>query len=130
MLNLFSYVIQGDCTYKTNFYRLALLQVASFTCTGKNFTIAYAFLENEKEDNYLSALNQLHNLFQANSLPIVIYADRDYDFMNAVEKVFPESKHHLCRRHIEVNYAISTLNVAAWMNRCQEIEDEYGISYP
>ena len=31
-----------------------------------------------------------------------MYTDRDLAFINAVERVFPESSHHLCRRHIEV----------------------------
>ncbi|GAA0145111.1 hypothetical protein LIER_05375 [Lithospermum erythrorhizon] len=97
MLHSFPYVIQGDCTYKTSCYGLALLQIVGFNCKGKNFTVAYAFLQNEIENNYTWALNHLSNLFQENKLSIVIYIDRDYAFMLVVKKAFPESKHHLCQ---------------------------------
>ncbi|GAA0148442.1 hypothetical protein LIER_07885 [Lithospermum erythrorhizon] len=112
-----------------------------------NFTVTFALLENEKGDNYTLVLNHVCNLFQENSLPNVIYTDRDYAFIKAVEAVFLESKHHLCRRHNKVNvrkralelssnkefseiymrkwnYAISALDVV-WMYRWSNIEEEY-----
>ncbi|GAA0175677.1 hypothetical protein LIER_28804 [Lithospermum erythrorhizon] len=111
MWNSFPYVIQGDCTHNTNCYGLAFLQVLGFTYTGKNFTIAYAFLQHELEDNYTWTLQHVRSLFQKDKLPLIIYIDRDRAFLRAMKHVFPGSAHHFYRRHIEVNFRKHALKI-------------------
>lgn len=152
LLNCFPYVLQGDCTYKTNVYGLALLQILGFTSTGKNFTVAYALLQHERIENYSWALRQLRGLFQGGKLPGIMYTDRDLAFIRAVELILPETSHHLCRRHIEVNvraralaastnaefangymrrfnFAISAPTHDEWTRRWRRVENRYS-PYP
>lgn len=79
------------------------MQVVGFTPTGKNFTIAYVFLEHERTENFVWALQQVRYLFTPPAEPIVIITDADRALIKAVPQVFPDSAHHLCRRHIEMN---------------------------
>ncbi|KAI5659282.1 hypothetical protein M9H77_28075 [Catharanthus roseus] len=47
-----SYVLIMDTTYKTNKYNMPLLEVVGMTPTGKNFTVATAFMFNEQATTY------------------------------------------------------------------------------
>ncbi|PNY09063.1 FAR1-related protein [Trifolium pratense] len=42
-----------DSTYKTNKYRLPLLEFVGSICTGKTYAVAFAFLTSKKEDNFV-----------------------------------------------------------------------------
>ncbi|XP_020253274.1 protein FAR1-RELATED SEQUENCE 5-like [Asparagus officinalis] len=101
MVNAYPEVMMIDCTYNTNEYDIPLLEVVGATSTDKTFTIAYAFMRNERQENYRFVLQFIRTLFVSQVTPNVIVTDRDYALMHAVEYVFPESRHHLCRRHIE-----------------------------
>ncbi|KAI5678620.1 hypothetical protein M9H77_09570 [Catharanthus roseus] len=52
MLRMWSYVLIMDTTYKTNKYNMPLLEVVGMTPTGKNFTVASAFMRNEQATTY------------------------------------------------------------------------------
>ena len=41
-----------DSTYKTNKYKLPLLEIVGVTSTEKTYSVGFAFLECEKEDNF------------------------------------------------------------------------------
>ncbi|KAH1225692.1 hypothetical protein GmHk_11G032528 [Glycine max] len=77
-------------SYKTNRYRLSLLDIVDVTPTGMTFSTAFAYLEGEHLNN-------------VNILPRVIVTDRDLALMNAVKIVFPEATNLLCRFHIDKN---------------------------
>ncbi|KAL5124814.1 Protein FAR1-RELATED SEQUENCE 5 [Glycine soja] len=72
-------------TYKTNRYRLPLLDIVGVTPTGMTFSAGFAYLEGERVNNLVWAL------------------ERDLALMNAVKVVFPECKNLLCRFHIDKN---------------------------
>ncbi|KAL5159182.1 Protein FAR1-RELATED SEQUENCE 5 [Glycine soja] len=81
-----------DNTYKTNRYRLPLLDFVGVTPTAMTFSAGFAYLEAER-------------LFLRNDrLPFVIVTGRDLALMNAVKTVFPESTNLLCRFHIDKNF--------------------------
>ena len=103
LLRAFPKVIQMDCTYKTNRYRLPLLEIVGVTSTAMTFCVACAYLESEREDNYIWACTILKTLMDQTSLPTIIITDRDLAIMNAVEVTFPTSRHFLCRWHIGKN---------------------------
>ena len=92
-----------DCTYKTNRYRIPLLEIVGVTSTDLTFSIAFAYIDIEREDNYTWALERLRSVMDADVLPELIVTDRDLALLNAIERVFPTAKHLLCRWHISRN---------------------------
>ena len=63
--------------------------------------VAFIFLSNERTTSYVWALTQLKDLFmECGVLPGVFVTDRELAAMNAIQFVFPEAAHLLCRRHI------------------------------
>jgi hypothetical protein len=64
--------------------------------------VAYAFMATEQTENYMFVLQFIRTLFDTQPFPNVIVTDRDLALIKAVAQVFPESKHHLCHRHVEV----------------------------
>jgi len=49
--------------YKTNKYRLHLLEIVGMTSTGLTFSIIFAFLSNEKENNFIWAPERFRGVF-------------------------------------------------------------------
>ena len=103
LLRTFPKVLIMDCTYKTNRYRLPLLEIVGVTSTDLTFCVAVAYIENERDDNYVWALSHLRALLDGCEMPRVIVTDRELALMKAIDKVFPTSKHLLCRWHISRN---------------------------
>ncbi|XP_057488525.1 protein FAR1-RELATED SEQUENCE 2-like [Actinidia eriantha] len=100
LLRAFPRVLIMDCTYKTNRYRLPLLEIVGVTSTEMTFSVAFAYLQHEQEDNYAWALGVLRSLMDECALPDVIVSEREMDLMNAIDSVFPTTRHLLCRWHI------------------------------
>ncbi|GAU16800.1 hypothetical protein TSUD_200430 [Trifolium subterraneum] len=93
-----------DCTYKTNKYRLPLLEIVGTTSTNLTFNVGFAYMESEKTDNYRWALEKLKGLFtKQDILPQVIVTDRELALMNAIESVFPHAVNLLCTWHVNKN---------------------------
>ncbi|KAL5185362.1 putative protein FAR1-RELATED SEQUENCE 10 [Glycine soja] len=87
-----------DSTYKTNRYRLLLLDFVEVTPTGMTFSVGFAYLEGERVNNIVWALERFRGLFLRNDrLPVVIVTDRDLALMNALKIVFLECTNLLCR---------------------------------
>ncbi|KAL7233195.1 hypothetical protein ACSBR1_016929 [Camellia fascicularis] len=103
LLRAFPKVLLMDCTYKTNRYRLPLLEIVGVTSTDMTFSVAFAYLQYEKEDNYTWALGLLRSVMDENTLPSVIVTDKELALMNAICTVFPETTNLLCRWHIGKN---------------------------
>ncbi|KAH1265183.1 Protein FAR1-RELATED SEQUENCE 5 [Glycine max] len=93
-----------DSTYKTNRYRLQLLDFVGVTPTGMTFYAGFAYLEGEHVNNVVWALKHFRGLFlRRDALPGVIVIDRDLPLMNVVKTVFPECTNLLCRFLIDKN---------------------------
>ncbi|GAU41659.1 hypothetical protein TSUD_272430 [Trifolium subterraneum] len=104
LLNSFPTVLLMDSTYKTNKYNMPLFEIVGFTSTERTYNVGFAWLTNEKEDNFIWALQQLRSLVRnEGSLPKVILTDRDTALMNVVAQVFPTSAVLVCRVHVEKN---------------------------
>jgi len=95
----FGTVLTMDCTYKTNRFKMPLLHIISFACTGATFTSAIAFLSAETIKDYEWALNTYKG-FMGNYLPLAIVIDRKLALMRATEIAFPVAHKMLCRWHI------------------------------
>ena len=87
-----------DCIYKTNLYCLLLLHTVGMTPWNKTFTSSYCFLRDEKEDDYIWALTAIAETFRVH--PKVIVTDDEKALINAIEDIFPDTKHILCLWHV------------------------------
>ena len=104
LTNACNLVFLIDSTYKTNRYRLSLLDIVGVTPTGMTFFVGFVYLEGEHLNNVLWALEWFRGLFlRRDVLPRVIVTDRDLALMNAMKIVFPKCTNLLCRFHIDKN---------------------------
>jgi len=91
LVNACNLVFFIDTTYKTNRYRLSLLDFVGVTPTGMTFSAGYAYLEGECLNNVTWALERFRCIFlRHDALPGVIVTVRDLALMNAVKTVFPK----------------------------------------
>ena len=91
-----------DSTYKTNRYRLSLLDFVGVTPTRMTFSTSFVYLEGERVNNVVWALERFRGFFlRRDGIPGVIVTDKDLALMNAVKSVFPECTNLLCRFHID-----------------------------
>jgi len=103
-LNAFSNVLLMDNTYKTNKYRLPLLEIVGVTSTGLTFLTAFVLMSSERENNFTWALRRLQGLvLRGDVYPTLIVSDRDLALMNVIKVVFPKACNLLCRFHINKN---------------------------
>jgi hypothetical protein len=98
-------IILMDCTYKTNRFRMPLLNICAVTGNKKTIQIALCFLSGEKEISYEWALKCLRELMEELGIdcPICIVTDRETALMKALDYIFPESNHLLCTWHVNMN---------------------------
>ncbi|KAK9676212.1 hypothetical protein RND81_11G061800 [Saponaria officinalis] len=92
-----------DCTYKTNMYKMPLLDVIGISRTNKSFYSCFVFLKKEKDEDYVWALEMFKEMIGPTFQPLVIVSDRDMALKKAILVVFPQSIHLLCIWHIQKN---------------------------
>jgi len=106
LLHTFPQVLIMDCTYKTNMYRLPLIEIVGVTSTDITFSVVFAYLDVEREDNFSWCLDSLKCQMHDRLMPSIIVNDKDLVLMNAIERIFPISRHFLCRWHIRKNIIV------------------------
>ncbi|XP_074321446.1 protein FAR1-RELATED SEQUENCE 5-like [Silene latifolia] len=111
MFRSYYYVVLIDSTYKTNLYRLPLVEMVGVTPDGKSFVIAYALVNHESEDGYLWVLRKLKALLNDVVQPNAIVTDCEAGLLNAIPIVFPDSSHLLCLWHIYSNVETKALDL-------------------
>jgi len=113
LVNACNLVFLIDSTYKTNRYRLPLLDFVGVTPTRMTFSPGFTYLEGERLNNVVWALERFRGiLLRRDALPGVIVIDRGLALMNAVKTVFPECTNFLCNFHINKNVKDLTKQVA------------------
>jgi len=91
-----------DSTYKTNKYKLSLLNIVGVTPIGMAFAITFAYLDGEDINNVVWALERFRGVFMRHdAIPQVIVTNKDSTLMNAMKIVFLEATNLLCRFHID-----------------------------
>ena len=120
LCNACNLVFLIDSTYKTNRYKLSLLNFIGVTPTWMTLSIDFAYLEGERLNNVVWTLERFQGLFlECNVLPVVIVTDRDLALMNAMKTVFPECTNLLCQFHIDKNVKTS---VNPWLvKKCMRL---------
>ncbi|XP_074265911.1 protein FAR1-RELATED SEQUENCE 5-like [Silene latifolia] len=111
MFRSYYYVVLIDSTYKTNEYRLPLVEMVGVTPVGKSFVIAYALVKHESENGYLWVLRKLKALLNDVVQPNAIVTDCEAGLLNAIPTVFPDSSHLLCLWHIYSNVETKALDI-------------------
>ena len=97
LLNTFPTVLVMDSIYKTNNYRMPLFEIVGCTSTKMMYSVGFAFLYFELEDNFTWELTMVKGLLSSkDNMPKVIVTDRDGALMNAVGTVFPETYTMFC----------------------------------
>ena len=96
-----------DCTYKTNRYKMPLLNVLGTTGTNKSFYACFAFLEGETTQDYVWVLEKISAVFTSLDLPPppVLTTDMEPAVIAAIAEVFPppQTRHLLCQWHMNKN---------------------------
>lgn len=79
-----------DYTYKTNRYRLPILDIVSFASTGQTFYVAFAFIKDEKEATYELILSYLRKAYNSLNLayPQTILTNKEQALINTIKIVF------------------------------------------
>jgi len=104
ILNTFPTILVMDSTYKTNTYRMPLFEIVGVTSTEMTYSVAFAFISFERENNFIWTLEMLVGfLTSKRNMPKVIVTDRDPALMKAIAEVLPKTDHVLCYFHIEKN---------------------------
>lgn len=99
----YSSVFQMDCTYKTNKYKMPLLNIVGVTSFNTTFFSAVVFLQKEELADYVWALECFVKILGLEHQPLAIVTDRELALMNAIKLIFPDCSHLLCAWHIEKN---------------------------
>ncbi|XP_058755689.1 uncharacterized protein LOC131628899 [Vicia villosa] len=86
-------------------YRLPLLEIVGVTSTKLTFSVAFTYLEHEREENFTWALERLKELFYSEKLlPDVLVTDRELALMNAIDSVYPNASHLLYKFDVYLNH--------------------------
>lgn len=105
LLKRYPEVLLMDSTYKTNRFRMPLLDILGSTGLGHTFYAAFVFLSSEIESDYTAALQMLLKVMTVRNIkqPGVIVTDQDQGLMNAIQSTFPHAANLLCGWHINNN---------------------------
>ncbi|KAH1225599.1 PKS-NRPS hybrid synthetase [Glycine max] len=117
-----------DSTYKTNRYKLSLFDIVGVKPTGMTFSVAFAYLEGERLNNVVWALQGFQGLFmKVDALLGVIVTDRDLSLMNAKKIVFLDATNLLCWFHIDKNVKAKCKILVAQKNAWDYVMEAWGI---
>ena len=80
-----------DCTYKTNAYKIPLLNDVGVTGNNTTIQLAVVFLQSENEEHLTWAMRLLRELFTSFEIPapIAFFTDQEAALVNAIESIFP-----------------------------------------
>ncbi|XP_058180186.1 uncharacterized protein LOC131298728 [Rhododendron vialii] len=74
-----------DCTYKTNRYKMPLLDIIGVSSFNSSFYSCFVFLAKEGEEDYVWALQMFRRILGPACYPTVIVFDRELALMNAIK---------------------------------------------
>lgn len=105
MLRQNPHILFMDCTYKTNRYRMPMLNIIGLSPNNASFFVGLGFISNEQEESFHFILRGLQKVYTDLNLlgPETVFIDKDNALINALELVFPATKVLLCIWHINKN---------------------------
>jgi hypothetical protein len=93
-----SKVLVLDLTYRTNRYKMSLINIIGITPYNKSFFAGSAFILSERVLDFeyvFKTIKKVYNIVKL-SYPIIFVTDRDPHVITAMHRVFPETNHILC----------------------------------
>jgi hypothetical protein len=101
---------------------MPLVDVIGVDNMGKTFAVAYAFLNSEVEENYLTIVRKISTLYKAGVFPSVIGTDCELALTRAIDVTFPaiQTKRVLCLWHISKNLMVNCKGKFSTMERWEE----------
>ncbi|XP_073138365.1 protein FAR1-RELATED SEQUENCE 5-like [Henckelia pumila] len=100
--DIFGDVMVFDTTYRTNKYNLICAPFVGINHHWKNVMFGCAFLSDEKVESF-QWLFEVFKKSMGGKCPVSLFTDQDQAISNAIEKVFPETRHRLCLWHLHQN---------------------------
>lgn len=76
---------------------MLLLKIVGLTCTDLTSFVAFVYLQHERDDNFVWALDILYGVMDDSALPNVIVTNKKLALMNAMSMVFSNATHLLYR---------------------------------
>jgi hypothetical protein len=114
-------ILMIDCTYKTNRYRLPLLQIIGYSNLGSWFSAGFCFIASETEQDYYWAVATYLSKTRT-SAPKVFLSDQEKALKNAVSTLLPSVPQLLCIWHINKN--VQTKAQHTWRTADAETAEE------
>ncbi|CCE34608.1 uncharacterized protein CPUR_08542 [Claviceps purpurea 20.1] len=98
-------VLLFDCTYKTNKFKMPLLNIVAASAMNSTIQVALCLMTSETQVDYEWALLQLRRLLCDARIPLpnVVLTDKDVALINACKDAFPAAKALICRWHVNKN---------------------------
>ncbi|XP_074296481.1 protein FAR1-RELATED SEQUENCE 5-like [Silene latifolia] len=113
-------VLIFDTTYRTNRYNLICAPFVGVNNHWKNVMFGCAFIADEKIESFVWLLETFKEAM-SNKSPTTIFTDQDHAIANAIQQVFPESRHRLCLWHLQKN-AVSHFGT---LRTCQGFKEAF-----
>lgn len=103
ILARFPSILWIDATYKTNCFKMPMIDIIGRSANGKTFFVACAFVSNEKEGTYRWVLKTLQDLLEKHQIPYptTTFSDDEESLLAAMATVFPNTTALLCVWHIQ-----------------------------
>nr|XP_043618956.1 protein FAR1-RELATED SEQUENCE 5-like [Erigeron canadensis] len=96
----FSDVVVFDVTYKTNRFEMPFAPFIGVNHHYQSIIFGGALLENEKQETFESLFNRFLECMFVKP-PSAIITDQDKAICNAVQNIFPNTRHHYCSWHMK-----------------------------
>ncbi|XP_050368937.1 protein FAR1-RELATED SEQUENCE 3-like [Argentina anserina] len=109
----FGDIVMFDTTYRTNKYNMICAPFVGVNQHWKNVLFGCAFLLDETTASFIWLFETFLEAMEGKK-PKTIFIDRCQAMANAIEKVFPESRHRLCLWHISKN---ATHNISCLLQK-------------
>ncbi|KAH7518290.1 hypothetical protein FEM48_Zijuj09G0155800 [Ziziphus jujuba var. spinosa] len=113
LLQVFPRVLIMDCTYKTNRHRLPLLEIIGVPSTELTFSVPFVYLQSEREENYIWALEKLKRHWEA------FISSRIVLVLSATEEQYQQHLHYLEIDFSEYMKAVEYVK-KAWLEKYKE----------
>ena len=92
-----------DYTYRTNRYKMPLLNIVGCTSMNTTIQLVLVFLCSKTKDDYICALTGLREMLEEGPFPAVMVRDRKRALILATQIIFPIISVILCRWHMREN---------------------------
>ncbi|XP_028073557.1 uncharacterized protein LOC114275753 [Camellia sinensis] len=106
-------------------YRLPLLEIVGVTSTKMTFSVAFAYLQYERVDNYAWVLTILRDVMDGFVVPTIIVTDRELALINSIQKIFLSGRHLLCRWHISKNVLTKCKKIFETQQKWEKFNHEW-----